>query len=1262
MIGTAINKYGKKEKNKKIKEGKCIFPFKYQWKTHDNCVDTPKGEICATSVNDKQTLQTYGYCEDKKLNNSINSLEQTLNTIQATPIVTNLITDDQKQKTPTIKSKSKSKSPKLSKSKSKSKSPKLSKSKSPEPLKIKTIASPKSKSKSPKVSPKQTLTKVNLSPKNSLNSSTKKKTLKQSEKKTFKKTKTLKLKQTMATNTVQNRSFNTINDNSRGSPVKKVENTKQITVSKNRYNEDFIDLLGELHKLLLKKGEPMRARAYQKAQESIINYPEDIKNTSQIKNLKGVGATIIKKLDEYIETGKINALEKERNNPIHIFTEIYGIGPKKAQQLIDDGIVTLDKLKIRQDEVLNDTQKTGLKYYEDILKRIPRDEIEEYKAQFETYFNQIKNPTSTFEIVGSYRRGASQSGDIDVIITDKEDDKTILHKFIDKLVENNIVIQKLTDGKTKVLVIAKINDKPYRRVDFLYSPPSEYSFSILYFTGSKLFNTVMRQRALDMGYSLNEHGFYKMEDKKKGAKLDKEFYSEEEIFDFLNMAYREPKDRIDGRSVKTRQPITTEADSKNKIRQSPQEIEQPSEKIDIQLTTISESKAQGKTPPKQLSPKNVSTKKPSPKQKNNKTVKIKKKKLTPEEHIKQFQNVGIDYLKELSQKNLEGMIIKSKEIYFNDPENVIMTDNEYDIVKEYLERKHPRSKVISDVGAAINKKGKVKLPYEMWSMDKIKPTTDALEKWLAKYKEPSDYMISAKLDGVSGMYSTEGDEPKLYTRGNGIEGQDVSHLIPFLSLPQEKDLVIRGEFLISKDNFDQHYKDKNSNARNLVAGLVNKLKVNKDEYNYLDFVAYEVIKPELKPSYQLQHLVNLNVNTVKFEPTKMLTNELLSTKLVSWRENYKYEIDGIIVTHDKIYPRQSKNPEHAFAFKMVLSDQVAEAKVVDILWTPSKDGYLKPKIRIEPISLGGVKIEYATAFNAAFVETNKLGIGAIVQLVRSGDVIPHIMKVSMPAEQVKMPNENYVWNETHVDIMLENAENNEIVKLKNISGFFKDIGVDGLSTGNTKKIIKGGFDSIEKILAMEKEDFLKLDGFKETMAEKLYTGIKEKIQSITLVKLMSATNIFGRGLGERKIKPIMENIPDILTSSDNEQEKVEKILKVKGMAKKTAQAFVEKIPKFLLFLKQANLEYKLQEAPVPKVEVDNSHPLFEKKIVITGFRDKILENNIVSKGGVIATSVSKGTFIVIAKDPEDDSGKVMQAKEKNIPIMTMNHFNEKFFS
>ena len=97
---------------------------------------------------------------------------------------------------------------------------------------------------------------------------------------------------------------------------------------------------------------------------------------------------------------------------------------------------------------------------------------------------------------------------------------------------------------------------------------------------------------------------------------------------------------------------------------------------------------------------------------------------------------------------------------------------------------------------------------------------------------------------------------------------------------------------------------------------------------------------------------------------------MLSEVLVMWRDTYEYEIDGVIVNHNKIYPRKSGNPDHAFAFKMILSDQMAEAKVVDVIWTPSKDGYLKPRVRIEPIVLGGVKIEYATGFNAKFIKDN----------------------------------------------------------------------------------------------------------------------------------------------------------------------------------------------------------------------------------------------------------------------------------------------------
>ena len=86
-------------------------------------------------------------------------------------------------------------------------------------------------------------------------------------------------------------------------------------------------------------------------------------------------------------------------------------------------------------------------------------------------------------------------------------------------------------------------------------------------------------------------------------------------------------------------------------------------------------------------------------------------------------------------------------------------------------------------------------------------------------------------------------------------------------------------------------------------------------------------------------------------------------------------------------------PSISFAFKMILDDQTAEAKVLDVLWAPSKDGYLKPRIQIEPIDLGGVTITYATGFNAAFIEKNKINVGAVVEIVRSGDVILTLIKL-----------------------------------------------------------------------------------------------------------------------------------------------------------------------------------------------------------------------------------------------------------------------------
>jgi NAD-dependent DNA ligase len=475
-----------------------------------------------------------------------------------------------------------------------------------------------------------------------------------------------------------------------------------------------------------------------------------------------------------------------------------------------------------------------------------------------------------------------------------------------------------------------------------------------------------------------------------------------------------------------------------------------------------------------------------------------------------------------------------------------------------------------------------------------------------------------------------------------------------------RSVVIRGEFIIPKTVFLDKYKTKFANPRNMVAGIVNHKTISESVVD-LHFVAYEVIIPQKTPSEQMKFLTSLNIEHVLFQLEQHLSNEMLSDLLKEWRQNYMYEIDGVIVTNDQIYPRKSGNPEHSFAFKMILSDQIAEAKVVDVIWTPSKDGYLKPRIRIEPINLGGVTIEYATGFNAAFIKDNKIGIGATIELIRSGDVIPHIKSVISPAEEAKMPSVPFKWNDTHVDVMLENVLNDPTVIEKNITGFFKGIGVDGLSSGNVARIIKAGYNTVPKIIKMTEKDFLTVEGFKGKMATKVYTGIQNGCKQASLITLMAASNIFGRGFSEKKMELVLNQLPNILISNDSRNNKIAEIASVKGMALKTAESFVDKIEDFKSFLKECNLDDKLNLNP-EKIAVDNSHPLFNKTIVLTGTRDKDIIEFLKKIGANQGASVSKNTFMVVAPSKEEDTGKAEEARKLNIPIVSVDEFKEKYIT
>ena len=1070
-------------------------------------------------------------------------------------------------------------------------------------------------------------------------------------------------------------------------------NSKEPT--KVRLNEELADVLDRLSVLMQKKGDNIRSGVYRRAYEAIGAIKHDITSVDDLRDIPNIGPTIKAKLAEYIETKDLELFKQERENPATLLTNIHGIGPKKAEELIRQGITTIDRLREKQDEVLNATQKTGLKYYEDIEKRIPRAEIDEYQKIFETVFKDANQPPiagAQYEIVGSYRRGAATSGDIDVILTGESVD--IFTRMVDGLIAKGVIVEVLSRGKTKSMVIAKLTPKSVaRRVDFMYSPIEEYPFAVLYFTGSKYFNVSMRAYALTIGITLNEHGMFKKGIGKDAAvRIDELFRTEKDVFDKLGLKYVKPGDRTDGRSVlpivspvptKTEKKITiTKPKAQTRKKKEPVEKEKRVRKTKKQIEPPAPIE-----PPAQIEPpeipelvpilhqetrkRRVKVSSPEKTRKNKKTTAPKDIKddqihiamtAAEKERLKQiiakFPQDGIQSIESLPERDIENILKMANDAYYN-KSGQLLTDSEYDIIRDYMERTYPKNEVLTQVGAPVEK-SKVLLPYNMPSMDKIKPDTNALAAWMVKY--PGPYTISCKLDGVSGMYSTEGDAPKLYTRGNGTVGQDISHLLPKLNLSTEPGYVVRGEFIIPKTVFLEKYKETFANARNLVSGIINSKKIDK-KVNDLHFVAYEIIHPQMKPSEQMQKLAELNHELVYNINQDTLSNEQLSQYLLDWRSNYEYEIDGIIVADDHIHARTTSNPEHAFAFKMVISDQIAEAKVVDVIWTPSKSGYLKPRVRIEPIQLSGVTIEYATGFNGKFIEDNKIGVGAIIQIIRSGDVIPHIKSVSLPAEHTKMPSVPYHWTDTHIDVVLDNETEDETVLEKNITAFFTGISVDGLSSGNVRRIMNAGYKSVPVIIKMSKDDFAKVEGFKQKMVDKVYDSLHNKLEKATLVEIMAASNLFGRGIGIRKITPIMTTFPNILTSTETDNEKIDMLKTVSGIGSENANSFVANISRFMQFMEDAELMYKINAAPPTEEKVaDESHPLFGKHVVMTKIRDQEIIEYLERVGGVLDNAIGKKTNILITKSMEDVSTKTKYAVEHNIPIMTPETFRMKYMA
>jgi DNA ligase (NAD+) len=424
------------------------------------------------------------------------------------------------------------------------------------------------------------------------------------------------------------------------------------------------------------------------------------------------------------------------------------------------------------------------------------------------------------------------------------------------------------------------------------------------------------------------------------------------------------------------------------------------------------------------------------------------------------------------------------------------------------------------------------------------------------------------------------------------------------------------------------------------------------------------MSPRYKQSIAYEIIGKMNipvVGNILLENDK-LTLETLSNLLQKWRKDSKYEIDGIVVHHNSVHKIVSgKNPKYAFAFKTILTHEQAEVIVTDVEWNVSKHRYLKPLVKFNEVTLGGVNIKQATGFNGSFIEKNKIGPGSHIIIVRSGDVIPHILNVLTASAngKPKMPEVPYKWTDTNVDILLLDSEKNKEQDVQSFTHFMKTLDITGVKEGVISKMYDAGYDTLGKIIRISVEEIAAIPGFQEKSASKTYEML-QKVHEAECNKLLTASNAFGRGFGERKLKIITEEYEYVAYNREKAFKlKIEDIEKLKGMARISAMQFIEGLPKFFEFCDELGIKCKKEKkkgAPVDKNSILNG-----KKIVFSGFRNKEFEKNIEENGGVVTTSVSKSTDYLIVKSEDETSTKIDKANELGVTIMTMKDF-ERFIS
>ncbi|XP_074151486.1 DNA polymerase lambda [Sminthopsis crassicaudata] len=322
------------------------------------------------------------------------------------------------------------------------------------------------------------------------------------------------------------------------------------------HNSHITEKLEVLAKAYAVQGDRWRSLSYSKAINALKSFHKPVTSYQEACGIPGIGKRMAEKIMEIVESGHLRKLDHISDSVpvLELFSNIWGVGSKTAQMWYQQGFRTLEDIESRA--TLTSQQAIGLKYYEDFLKRIPREEAAEIEQTVREAAHSL-NPGLLSVACGSYRRGKATCGDVDVLVThpDGRSHQGIFGQLLDTLrqqgfLTDDLVSQDDNGQQQKYLGVCQLPGpgRLHRRLDIIVVPYSEFACALLYFTGSAYFNRSMRALAKTKSMSLSEHNLCTAVVRdgrglKVGPGRALPTPTEKDVFRLLGLPYREPSER-----------------------------------------------------------------------------------------------------------------------------------------------------------------------------------------------------------------------------------------------------------------------------------------------------------------------------------------------------------------------------------------------------------------------------------------------------------------------------------------------------------------------------------------------------------------------------------------------------------------------------------------------------------------------------------------------------------------------------------------------